>query len=126
MERSRFEKLILKMTPASGIMIPASGFMTHAVRADARECLRAYARVSVRVPTPRVGGRLVLASCCGVVCVCEKIYGISSLRFPNPESRFWKEETGEIEWAERGSQRGSVRIKKACDLMLYTLKKSLV
>ena len=58
--------------------------------------------------------------------VCEKIYGISSLRFPNPESRFWKEETGEIEGVERGYQRGSVRMKKAGDLMLYTLKKSLV
>lgn len=114
------------MSPASGTLVPASGFATHAGRADARVCLHADACLCARVPTPRVGGRLVVRVCGVVVYVCEKIYGISSLRFPNPESRFWKEETGEIEGVERGYQRGSVRMKKACDLMLYTLKKSLV
>ena len=89
------------MSPASGILIPASGFATHAGRTDVRGCLHADACVCARVPTPRVGGRLVVRVCGVVVCVCEKIYGISSLRFPNPESRFWKEETREIEWAER-------------------------
>ena len=100
-------------------MVQDSGWGRPRARVGVRVCVR----VRVRAPTPRVGGRLVVRACGVYICGCEKIYGISSLRFPNPESRFWKEETGEIEWAERGSQRGSVRMKKACVLMLYTLKK---
>ena len=65
-ERSHFEKPILKMSPVSGILIPVSGFMTH----DGwRGCARIFARVGARVYAcaTTTGGGVLLSGflwCC--------------------------------------------------------------
>lgn len=126
-KRSAFEKPVLKMSPESGILIPASWFMYPGSRkpeAGIREG-ESLSPLPVR-PRHPYPTRFFPRVSCMYIRVCEKIYGISSLRFPNPDPWFWREETGKIGWGNGGWRDPSVRKKITCVLLLYTPKKSLL